>query len=78
MKQLAELSGHTGRASDAMCTFLVLNAAGLTILPTTVLGLRLAQNSQAPAAFLPAMILTGLTGTAAALLADRLLSRRRR
>lgn len=75
MEQMDQLAGHTGTASDAMCTFLALNAAGLTIIPTTVLGLRLAQGSQWPAAFLLPMVLTGLTGTIAALIIDRLLRR---
>ncbi len=71
MEDLSRLNGGSRRASAAMCTFLALNAAGLTLLPTTVLGLRLAFGSAAPASFLPAMVLTGLTGTIVALLIDR-------
>lgn len=71
MEELSRLNGGSQRASDAMCTFLALNAACLTLIPTTVLGLRLAFGSQRPAAFLPAMALTGLTGTIVALIVDR-------
>lgn len=52
-------------ASNDMALFLVLNAACIQILPTTVISIRAAYNSQNPAIIIfPAMI---ATGTAAAL-----------
>ena len=76
MEELDRLNAHSPRASDAMCTFLALNAACLTLLPTTVLGLRLAFGSAAPAAFLPTRSRVGLTGTLTALALDRFFRKR--
>lgn len=47
-------------ASDAMCMFLVLNASSIQLLPTSVIALRAASGSGAPAS----IVLTTLTATA--------------
>ena len=60
MKRLSEIS-DVGKsvASDDMVTFLVLNTAGVTLVPTTVLALRDSLGSSNPADFM----LIGLIGT---------------
>ena len=60
MKRLSEISEvDKSIASDDMVTFLVLNTAGVTLVPTTVLALRDSLGSSNPADFM----LIGLIGT---------------
>ncbi|MDB5084437.1 MAG: spore maturation protein, partial [Bacilli bacterium] len=71
MAQLQELNSDPQVASDAMCTLLAVNTAGITLIPATVIALR----SQAGAAnptdiVVPTMIAT-CCGTVAAILLDR-------
>ena len=59
MKELQEINDKKDTASTAMITFLVLNTAGVTIIPTTVLALRNAYHSFNPGEIiLPAIIAT--------------------
>ena len=48
MDELQKINDKKDTASVAMITFLVLNTAGVTIVPTTVLALRIAHNSSNP------------------------------
>lgn len=68
MRTLADAGGNTGRLSDAMGLFLVLNMCSVQLLPATMIALRAAGGSQNPADIvLPTMISTavsGLTGIA--------------
>ena len=60
MKRLSEISEVDKEiASDDMVTFLVLNTAGVTLVPTTVLALRDSLGSSNPADFM----MIGLIGT---------------
>jgi spore maturation protein A len=45
MNQLQELNSNSQTASDAMCTFLVINTSSLTLIPSTILALRVSANS---------------------------------
>ena len=45
MHQLQELNNDSQTASDAMCTFLVVNTSSLTLIPSTILALRVSANS---------------------------------
>lgn len=72
MRELQELNGDTDTASDAMCTLLALNTASLTLIPATMIGLRLEFHSSAPAAIVGATVLATLVATAAAVVLDRL------
>ncbi len=75
MQQLQELNGGRPTASDAMVTFLVLNTAGVTVLPAAVIGVRALHGAADPAAIVVPGILTGLLGTVAGLAAERWLRR---
>ncbi|MBX6394103.1 MAG: spore maturation protein [Alicyclobacillaceae bacterium] len=71
MRELQELNPHKERASDAMCTLLALNTASLTILPTTVIALRMQYGSSSPADIIaPTLLATGV-GTLSAVFLDR-------
>lgn len=59
MKELQEINPQKDTASTPMITFLVLNTAGVTIIPTTILALRSAYHSINPGGIiLPAIIAT--------------------
>ena len=76
IKRLKDISPlPEGVASDDMITFLVLNTAGVTIIPTSVLALRQSLGSKHPGDFM----LIGLIGTVIScvigLLADKIFRR---
>ena len=59
MSELQKINTKKDTASNAMITFLVLNTAGVTIIPTTIIALRLAYGSSSPTAIIaPAVIST--------------------
>lgn len=60
MEEMEKTNNVAGTASNDMALFLVLNAACIQFLPTTVISIRAAYNSQSPAIIiLPAIIATG-------------------
>ena len=69
MKTMAAAGGSTGRASDAMILFFVLNSACLEILPTTMIALRAQYGAANPAdVILPVLLSTGVSAAAGLLL----------
>lgn len=57
MKELQELNPDKDTATNAQIMFLVLNTAGLTLIPTSVMALRLAAGAANPAdIFIPSLI----------------------
>ena len=57
MKELQEINPNPDTATDAQIMFLVLNTAGITIIPTSVIAIRLAAGSANPAdIFIPTLI----------------------
>lgn len=65
---------HT--ASDEMVTFVVMNTASVQLFPATVIALRQAAGSAAPAAVLPAALAASFAVFALTLLASRLFCRK--
>ena len=60
MEEMQKNNKNKDTASNDMALFLVLNAACIQFLPTTVISIRAAYNSQNPAIIiLPAIIATG-------------------
>lgn len=68
-------SADAARASDALCTFVVMNTASLQLIPATVAALRSELGAAAPFDILPAVWFSSATALAAGLIADRLLRR---
>ena len=68
MQSLQELNPEKDRASDAQIMFMCLHAAGLTLIPTSIIGYRAAANASNPADVMLPCILTSLIGTIAAFL----------
>ncbi len=74
IKRLKEISTMPeGVASDEMITFLVLNTAGVTLLPTTVISIRKSYGSKTPTDFVLFAILSTLAACVFGLLADKIL-----
>jgi spore maturation protein A len=48
MEDLEKLNDHPGVATNAMCTFLTLNTAGLQLVPATVIGILASAGSKDP------------------------------
>ncbi len=76
MKSLQELNTKKDTASRSMITFLVLNTSGLTIIPTTVISLRMMHGSSDPTSIVFPCLVATLLSTFAGLLMDRFLARR--
>jgi len=68
MESLQELNPDKEKASNPQIMFLCLHAAGLTLIPTTIIGYRAAQNAHNPADVMLPCVITSFAGTLAALL----------
>ncbi|MBM3430959.1 MAG: spore maturation protein [Bacteroidetes bacterium] len=66
MQSLQEINPDKDRASDAQIMFMCLHAAGLTLIPTSIIGYRAAQNASNPADVMLPCIITSFIGTIAA------------
>ncbi len=64
MQKMAAAGGNTGRLSDAMALFLMLNMCSVQLLPTTMIAIRAQSGSKSPAD----IVLPTLVSTAAAAL----------
>ncbi len=72
MTRLKELNNNSDVASRSMITFLVINTSSVTIIPTTVISLRIASGSSNPTEIISAAIITTFLSTMMGLLIDRL------
>ncbi len=77
MKSLQEINKNKTVASRSMITFLVLNTSGVTIIPTTIISLRMMYGSKNPTEIVVACILATLFSTIGGLMMDRFLARKR-
>lgn len=76
MKELEKENKTPGRATDSMITFLVLNTSGVTIIPISVLALRMGYGSITPTSIiLPSIIATSMS-TLCGLLLDYVIRRK--
>jgi spore maturation protein SpmA/spore maturation protein SpmB len=66
MQSLQEINPNKEKASDAQIMFMCLHAAGLTLIPTSIIGYRAAQNASNPADVMLPCIITSFIGTIAA------------
>ncbi len=76
MEKLQEINPDKKKASDAMITFLVLNTSGVTIIPTTIIALRLSYGSLSPTIVVPACILATSISTIGGLSMDYFMRKR--
>lgn len=76
MQELQKLNPHPATATPAMCTLLALNTASITLIPTTMIAIRMNFGAVHPADIVaPTLIATALS-TGAAIVADRWYRRR--
>jgi spore maturation protein SpmA/spore maturation protein SpmB len=68
MESLQELNTDKDKASNSQIMFMCLHAAGLTLIPTSIIGYRAAQNAANPADVMLPCIITSFIGTIAALI----------
>ncbi|MCL4440856.1 MAG: spore maturation protein, partial [Firmicutes bacterium] len=74
MQELQKLNKHRpDTASEAMCTFLALNTGCITIIPTTIIGIRLLYGSQDSTEIVGTTIFATLCGMTVAILVDRIM-----
>ena len=76
MESLQKLNKGKKVASEAMITFLVLNTSGVTIVPTTIISLRLLYGSVNPSVVLPFCIIATTCSTIGGLTIDYLIRRK--
>lgn len=80
MKELQALNPDKDTASDAMCTLLAVNTASITLIPTTVIAMRMQAGSEHPMIVVGTTLVATIIGTSCAIILDRFfrrLSRRR-
>ena len=78
IKRMQELNnGDKSEATDEMVTFLVLNTAGVTLIPTSVMAIRSALGATNPADMLIYPIIATLLSCVAGLIADAYFRRKR-
>ncbi|MCC6384050.1 MAG: spore maturation protein [Bacteroidia bacterium] len=68
MESMQEVNKDKNRASNSQIMFLCLHAAGLTLLPTSIIGYRAAQGAANPSDVMLPIIITSFVGTIAALI----------
>ena len=76
MQSLQDINENKKVASDAMITFLVLNTSGVTIIPTTVIALRMAHNSSNPTGIIITSLIATTIASISGLTLDYLIRRK--
>jgi len=78
MNELQKINSKKDTASTPMITFLVLNTAGVTLIPTTILALRVAYNSANPGEIILPAILATTCSSIAGVTLDYFIRKRKR
>jgi spore maturation protein A len=71
MEELQKLNPDPKTATPAMCTLLALNTSGLTLIPTTIIGIRLKYGSVEPTEIIGPTLVATFIATSMAVLLDR-------
>lgn len=72
IKELQTINPIKDTASRSMITFLVINTASVTIMPTTIISLRILHKSINPESIIPYIIITSFLSCLIGLIIDRL------
>lgn len=78
MEQLKELNGGSNRASRSMVTFLAVNTSSITLIPTTIIAIRMNYHAASPTDIVFPIILATLISGIGAVLIDRYFYYRRK
>ena len=76
MEELQKINKEKDTASTPMITFLVLNTAGVTLIPTTILALRVAYKSNNPSCIIVPAIIATMCSSIAGLTLDYFIRKR--
>ena len=76
MKSLQELNKEKEVASKSMITFLVMNTSGLTIVPTTIISLRMMYGSLNPTDIVLPCFLASLISLIGSIIIDKFIAKR--
>lgn len=76
MKSLQELNKKKDTATNSMVTFLVINTSGVTIIPTTIISLRMMYDSISPTSIVLPCILSTFLSLIGGIIIDKILRRR--
>ncbi|NIK77541.1 spore maturation protein A [Paenibacillus castaneae] len=71
MQELQKLNPDETTATPAMCTLLALNTSSITIIPTTLIAIRMNYGSANPSEIIGTTLAATFIATSAAILADR-------
>lgn len=71
MEELQKLNPNPKTATPAMCTLLALNTSGLTLIPTTIIGIRMKYGSSDPTEIIGPTIIATIFATLIAVILDR-------
>lgn len=71
MEELASLNKDGDVPTDAMCTFVAISTAGITLVPATIIAIRTQYQSYNPGEVVMPIILVNILATFVAILADR-------
>jgi len=77
MEELNKLNKKLGTATDAMCTFLVINTSNVQLIPATVIALRASAGSANPTEIIGAAIVATTISTVVGVVVVKALSRLR-
>jgi len=75
MEELQKLNPQKDIASNSMVTFLALNTASITLIPATIIGVRISLGSQNPQEIIGTTIVASVCATLTALIAAKALQR---
>ncbi|CAM3236009.1 MULTISPECIES: nucleoside recognition domain-containing protein [Brevibacillus] len=71
MEELQKLNPNKQQASPAMCTLLAINTASITLIPTTMIAIRMQYGSVNPVDIVGTTLLSSFAATIVAILIDR-------
>ncbi|MEG8945671.1 nucleoside recognition domain-containing protein [Rosettibacter firmus] len=75
MEELDKLNTNKGTATNAMCTFLAINTAGLTLIPATAIAIRAAAGSSNPTIIIGTSFFGALCATITGIIAVKILEK---
>lgn len=75
MEEMDRLNKNKGTASDDMCLFLVLNAACIQLIPSTIISIRAACNSANPGVIIVPAIISTTTAAIVGIICCKILQR---
>lgn len=71
MEELQKLNPNKQQASPAMCTLLAINTASITLIPTTMIAIRMQYGSANPVEIVGTTLLSSFAATFVAIVIDR-------